>query len=195
MNDVALEIAATAARLVVEEGLEYGPAKRRALRELGLPSRSPLPANDMLEDEVFDYLKLFCSDTQPQELRALRELALTWMERLQVFRPHLSGAVWRGSATRLSDIYIQLFCDDPKSAEIDLINQGLDYQVGSTRGLKGESVDVLSLSVNCPDLNEHVGLHLSVLDLDDLRGALLPDALGQPQRGDLRALRNLLDFA
>ena len=28
---LAAEIAATAARLVVEEGLEYGPAKRRAL--------------------------------------------------------------------------------------------------------------------------------------------------------------------
>jgi hypothetical protein len=53
-QEVKAEIAATAARLVVEEGLEYGPAKRRALRELGLPSRSPLPGNDMLEDEVFD---------------------------------------------------------------------------------------------------------------------------------------------
>ena len=30
------EIAATAARLIVEEGLEYGPAKRRALKELAL---------------------------------------------------------------------------------------------------------------------------------------------------------------
>ena len=29
------EIAAAAARLVVEEGMEYGPAKRRAARLLG----------------------------------------------------------------------------------------------------------------------------------------------------------------
>ena len=195
MSDVAQEIAAAAARWVVEEGLEYGPAKRRAVRDLGLGSRTALPDNLLVETAVREFLEIFAADTQPSELLALRHLAAVWMERLSAYRPHLTGAVWRGTATRLNDIHLQLFCDDPKSAEIDLINQGLDYQVGSTRGLKGESVDVLSLSVNCPDLNEHVGLHLSVLDLDDLRGALLPDALGQPQRGDLRALRNLLDFA
>jgi hypothetical protein len=194
-QEVKAAIAATAARLVVEEGLEYGPAKRRALRELGLPSRSPLPANDMLEDEVFDYLKLFCSDTQPQELRALRELALTWMERLQVFRPHLSGAVWRGSATRLSDIYIQLFCDDPKSAELSLIDQGVRYDVQAIKGFKGEEVDALSIHSLCPALNEDIGVHLMVYDYDDLRGALQPDERGLAVRGDLASLRQLLDNA
>ena len=194
-QEVKAEIAATAARLVVEEGLEYGPAKRRALRELGLPSRSPLPGNDMLEDEVFDYLKLFCADTQPQELRALRELALTWMERLQAFRPHLSGAVWRGSATRLSDIYIQLFCDDPKSAELTLIDQGVRYEVQAIKGFKGEEVDALSIHSLCGPLNEDIGVHLMVYDYDDLRGALQPDERGRTQRGDLGALRQLLDNA
>ena len=194
-QEVKAEIAATAARLVVEEGLEYGPAKRRALRELGLPSRSPLPGNDMLEDEVFDYLKLFCADTQPQELRALRELALTWMERLTAFRPHLSGAVWRGSATRLSDIYIQLFCDDPKSAELMLIDQGVRYEVQAIKGFKGEEVDALSIHSLCGPLNEDIGVHLMVYDYDDLRGALQPDERGRTQRGDLAALRQLLDNA
>jgi hypothetical protein len=194
-QEVKVAIAATAARLVVEEGLEYGPAKRRALRELGLPSRSPLPGNDMLEDEVFDYLNLFCADTQPQELRALRELALTWMERLQVFRPHLSGAVWRGSATRLSDIYIQLFCDDPKSAELSLIDQGVRYEVQAIKGFKGEEVDALSIHSLCPALNEDIGVHLIGYDYDDLRGALQPDERGLAVRGDLASLRQLLDNA
>ena len=87
-NDSKQEIAATAARLVVEEGLEYGPAKRRALRELGLPARQALPDNETLENEVMDYVQLFCADSQPQELLALRRLALVWMQRLQAFRPH-----------------------------------------------------------------------------------------------------------
>lgn len=194
-QEVKAAIAATAARLVVEEGLEYGPAKRRALRELGLPSRSPLPGNDMLEYEVFDYLNLFCADTQPQELRALRELALTWMERLQVFRPHLSGAVWRGSATRLSDIYIQLFCDDAKSAELMLIDQGVRYEVQAIKGFKGEEVDALSIHSLCTALNEDIGVHLMVYDYDDLRGALQPDERGLAVRGDLASLRQLLDNA
>jgi hypothetical protein len=34
------EIAAVAARFIVEEGLEYGPAKRRAVKELGFNTRS-----------------------------------------------------------------------------------------------------------------------------------------------------------
>ena len=45
MDSAKSEIAATAARMVVEEGLEYGPAKRRALRQLGLPARTALPDN------------------------------------------------------------------------------------------------------------------------------------------------------
>ncbi len=56
--------------------------------------------------------RCFCADTQPAELQALRELAALWMERLAEFRPHLSGAVWRGTATRLNDIHLQLYCDD-----------------------------------------------------------------------------------
>ena len=46
---LSAEIASTTARLVVEEGLEWGPAKRRAVRQLGLPARTPLPDNDEVE--------------------------------------------------------------------------------------------------------------------------------------------------
>ena len=80
-----LAIAATAARLVVEEGLEYAAAKRRALKELGLPARTPLPDNDLLEEAVREHIALFCQNTQPRELAALRKLSFLWMQRLQAF--------------------------------------------------------------------------------------------------------------
>ena len=192
-NDIKQEIAATAARLVVEEGLEYGPAKRRALRELGLPSRQALPDNETLENEVMDYVQLFCADSQSQELLALRRLALVWMQRLQAFRPHLSGAVWRGTATRLSDIYIQLFCDDSKQAELALLDKGVRFDVSAVSGFRGETVDALSIHSHCPELNEDIGVHLMVYDYDDLRGALLPDSRGRPMRGDIAGLRQLID--
>jgi hypothetical protein len=192
-SDTAQEIAATAARLVVEEGLEFGPAKRRAVRELGLSPRQALPDNDLLEREVFDYVQLFCADTQPQELLALRQLALTWMRRLEEFRPHLSGAVWRGTATRLSDIYIQLFCDDSKQAELQLLDKGVRFEVSSVSGFQGETVDALSIHSRCPVLNEDIGVHLMVYDYDDLRGALLPDSRGKPMRGDTDGLQRLVD--
>ena len=193
MQDATTEIAATAARLVVEEGLEYGPAKRRAAKQLGLTGRGELPDNDLLEAAVREYLDLFCSDTQPAELRALRELAAIWMERLAEFRPHLTGAIWRGTATRLNDIHLSLYCDDCKSAEITLIDKGVDYDVGSVPGPRGQSVDRLSMTVRCPALNEAIGLHLTILDADDVRGALKPDAQGRTDRGDLQALQRLLE--
>lgn len=186
------EIAHTAARMVVEEGLEWGPAKRRAVKQLGLPARTPLPDNEAVEAAVREYIEIFCADSQPQELRALRELALVWMERLTEFRPYLSGAVWRGTATRMSDIYIGLFCDDPKSAEIALINHDVRYDVTSVTGFNGETVDALSISSLCQPLGEHVGVHLLVYDYDDLRGAVKADAQGRSQRGDVAALRQLL---
>lgn len=198
-EDVQHEIAATAARMVVEEGLEYGAAKRRAARDLGRHGtrggRGPgeLPSNEQVEDEVRDYLALFRADTQPGELRALRELALHWMRELAAHRPHVGGAVWRGTATRLSPVLLDLYCDDPKGAEIDIINRGLDYDVGSLdRPGGGEPVNVLLLSVPCRALGEPVTLQLALHDADDLRGALRPDARGRSWRGATEALARLL---
>ncbi|MES2532162.1 MAG: hypothetical protein V4636_14085 [Pseudomonadota bacterium] len=187
------EIAAVAARLVVEEGLEYGPAKRRAVREMGLPTRTALPNNDEVEAEVRDYITLFCADTQPRELHALRVLALEWMSRMEVFRPHVGGAVWHGTATRLSDVYVQLFCDDSKSAEIALIDHHVDYEPRMVTGFHGEQVEALSVHAMSRLLGEEVGVHLLVYDFDDLRGALKPDAQGRAPRGDLAALQRLIE--
>lgn len=193
MSDaLATEIANVVARLVVEEGLEWGPAKRRAVKQLGLPARTALPDNDLVEDAVREYIGLFCADTQPTELRALRKLALVWMERMKPFRPYLAGAVWHGTATRLSDIYVQMFCDDSKSAEICLIDHHVDYEPRSVTGFRGELVDALSVSSLSPELGEHIGVHLMVYDLDDLRGALKPDSRGRLPRGDIDAVRALL---
>ncbi len=193
--ELTTEIAAAAARLIVEEGLEYGPAKSRALKVLGLPPRTRLPDNDELEDQVREYLAIFCADTQPAELQALRELAATWMERLAEFRPHLTGAVWRGTATRLSNIHLQLYCDDSKSAEIALLNQQVDYDVSQARNARGETVDQLLIDALCKPLNERITVALTILDYDDQRGALKPDARGRTERGDLAALRQLMKDA
>ncbi len=190
---LAIEIANAAARMAVEEGLEWGAAKRRAVRELGLPSRTALPDNDLVEDAVRAYIGLFCADTQPQELRALRQLALMWMQRLQAFRPYLGGAVWHGTATRLSDIHLSLFCDDSKSAEIALIDHRVSYEPRTVTGFRGEPVEMLSLSSHSPELGEAIGVHLLIYDLDDLRGALRPDARGRAPRGDAQAVQRLLE--
>ena len=65
--------------------------------------------------------------------------------------------------------------------------------MGSVPGPRGQSVDRLSMTVRCPALNEAIGLHLTILDADDVRGALKPDAQGRTDRGDLQALQRLLE--
>jgi hypothetical protein len=190
------EIAAAAARLVVDEGLEYGAAKHKAARALaGRAVRAAeLPANDAVEDEVEARLALFHADTQPAELAALRAHALHWMRRLAEFRPHLGGAAWRGSATRLSALHLDLYCDDAKAAEIALINLGVDYDAVSAGGgaSAGAEHTVLGVRTRCAALGQPVALYLHLRDHDALRGALKPDARGRTLRGDLAALERLL---
>jgi hypothetical protein len=189
------EIAQAAARLVVEDGLEYGPAKHQALKALGLPARTPLPGNEEVEDAVLEHIALFCADTQATELLILRQLALRWMQRLAVFRPYLSGCVWHGTATRHSDIHLALFCQDEKEAEIALIDMGVRYQPTSAMGLHARVVPALSILDPCPAMQTRVGIHLRIYDLDDLRGALLPDSKKRSPRGDLAAVSRLLHDA
>jgi len=193
MADLTDEIAASAAQCVVEEGLEYGPAKRRALKVLGLPPKTPLPNNEQVEAQVRDYIEIFCADTQPGELLALRQHALMWMNRLATYRPYLGGAVWHGTATRLSDIYLQLFCDDAKSTEIELINQGVDFEARTVNGLHGEPVEALSIHSYCEALGEEIGVHLLINDFDDVRGALKLDYQGRSPRGDVQAVKRLFE--
>jgi len=192
---LSAEIAAAAARLVVDEGLEYGAAKHKAARALaGRALRAAeLPGNDAVEDEVQARLALYHGDPQPAELAALRAHALHWMRRLAEFRPHLGGAAWRGSATRLSALHLDLYCDDAKATEIALINLGVDYEAGSAGGgAAGAEHSVLGVRTRCAALGQPVALYLHLRDHDALRGALKPDARGRTLRGDLAALERLL---
>ncbi len=182
------ELTVAAAQLVVEEGMEYGAAKRKAARSFG--SRVELPSDEQVEAAVREHIEIFCADTQPAELRALREVAALWMGRMADFRPHVSGAVWRGTATRLSTVRLDLYCDDPKAAEIAMINADEDYDSGAL-DLPGrrEPLSVLTVATPSATLGERVTVHLLLHDLDDQRGALKPDAQGRSWRGDLAALQ------
>ena len=192
-SQLSAEIAVLAAQWVADEGMDYGQAKRKAAQALGGRLRaSDLPSNEVVEDEVRAHLALFHADSQPGELAALRQLALRWMARLAEFRPHLGGAVWRGTANRHSSVRIDLYCDDPKSAEIGLINLGVQFDTDLLSDERGHDYSVLSLAERCPGLSDPVILHLSVRDLDDLRGALKPDARGRSWRGDATALQRLM---
>src|SRR5512133_1191329 len=93
-DDLRAEIAATAARLIAQEGCEYAQAKRRAVHELlGADRVSDIPDNAQVEREVRRYLQLFESQSHPKLLAGLRTMASAMMARLAEFEPHLVGAV------------------------------------------------------------------------------------------------------
>jgi hypothetical protein len=201
--DMKEQIARQAALLIVDEGMEYGPAKKRAVKQLQLERarQEQLPDNDAIEAEVRAYLEELDDPAHAQALAALRHSAVQLMRRLSAYRPHLTGAVWRGTATQHSDIYIQLFDDDAKSIEMEMANQGIDYQIGSANSFTGRGmVDVLSFTVPCQLPNssnaaaaqKYALAHVAIYTLNDERGALKQTANGMAMRGNLSAVEKLL---
>jgi hypothetical protein len=180
IRGVPEEIAQSAARLIAEDGLDYASAKRKAARQLFGDTRVAgewLPDNDLIEEELREYIALFQSDTQPDELRRLREAALDWMRRLAEFNPYVTGAVLNGTANAHSDIHLQIFTDNPKDVAIYLLNQNVQYDVSETRHFAGRAdVETLSFLWRPRRDMDAIGVHVALYASDDLRGAVKADA-------------------
>ena len=178
------EIAAAAARMIAEDGADFGSAKRRAAKQI-LGNRKVrgdvLPDNAQIEEEVRAYNALFFADTQPARLVALRRLAAELMAQLAPFSPYLVGAVLNGTAGAHSDIHLHLFAESAKDVEMYLLNQGIDFEVseGSSARARAEPLEVLSF------FWRGEGVHLSLYGPEDLRVVRI-------ERADLRGLTALL---
>lgn len=132
-------IAAVAARLMAEDGIEdFSLAKRKAARQLNADSTHALPDNAEVEEALRSYQALYQGDEQRERIGTLREVALEAMESFAEFRPYLSGAVLSGTAGKYGEIDLQLYTDDGKSVELDLLNRGLPYEVEDERRQVGD---------------------------------------------------------
>jgi hypothetical protein len=103
------------------------------------------------------------------------------MERLAEFRPHLGGAVWRGTATRQSAVHIDLYCDDRQgggAGRCSNAGRGPRRRHALDAGHGGQARDVLSgVQRLSRALGERVTVHLFVRrPRRPARGALKPDA-------------------
>src|SRR6266705_3389046 len=126
-QQMRMRIAAAAARLMAEDGLEdFALAKRKAARQLGAEDTQALPKNEEIEAELRAYQSLYQGEEQRERIHYLRERALEAMRLLERFRPYLAGAVLKGTAGRYSDIDLQLFTDDGKAVELFLLNRNID---------------------------------------------------------------------
>ncbi|MBQ6656227.1 MAG: hypothetical protein IJM64_02945 [Ottowia sp.] len=191
---MTLAIAAQAARLSVEDGLGWRDACQRAAHALNAPPHTPMPSRALMDEQLRAHMALFCPE-QGAELAALRALALRWMQRLAAFRPHITGAVWSGLATRHAEIWLHTFCDDPKALEIFLVNEGERYTLHSAGDVDGAPAHWLDMESWCTELGKRVGVHVLVRARAALGGALGRDADAEAALGNERQLRERMACA
>jgi hypothetical protein len=177
---VRARIAATAARMIAQDGADYSTAKTKAARQvLGVDRPSPnyLPDNIQVEDEVRRYQSLFQGPSQAARVKHMRNAALEVMEQLADFRPYVTGPVLNGTAGEHDDIHLQLFADSAKDVEIFLLNRNVNIEISETPHFKGGRHDPVE-TVSFMWQKEMV--HAELYEMNDLRGALKPRADGRP---------------
>lgn len=178
------EIAATAARLIADGGLDYGSAKAKAALEV-CGARAPkgaMPDNDEIDEALREHLDLFDED-HAARVERMRGVAAELMERLAAFHPLVTGGVWKGIVTEHAPIHLQLFHDNGKEVHYWLLDHGLDYESATVPHYRSPGeVEAIGLAWHGEPVM------LSLYGSDDLRGALHAAAGREAQRGDRAAL-------
>lgn len=186
------EIAAAAARLIAEDGLDYNTAKRKAAKQILGNNKvrgDILPDNAQLEDEVRNYNALFFGDTQPIRLLHLRKIALALMQELADYKPYLTGAILNGTAGEHSDIHLHLFVDSPKDVEIFLLNKDVSFEVSENEHpvSRKDPIEVLSF------MWRREGVHLTLYPTEDIRHTRTAKDGRALERADIEAVTALLN--
>ncbi len=183
-DPLRLELAAAAARLIVDSGLDYVGAKKKALRQVLGDRSAPkgsIPDNEEIDAALREHLDLFDAD-HAQRVARRRRIAAALMQRLRAFHPYLTGAVWKGIVTEHAPIHLQLFHDDPKEIEMELLNEGVEFEVSTVPHFRSRA-EVEAIGFYLDD----APVLLSLYGHDDLRGALRGGSAGA-ERGDRQAL-------
>ena len=143
-QQIRIEIAQAAAKLIVEHGLDdWAHAKRKAARQLGVNEQSHLPSKEELEQAIREYNDLYRAQSQADLLREGRTQALAWMRRLAAFAPQLTAGFATGLAGAHSEIRIEVVADDSQAVELFLLSRDVRFQhAASIRGA-GDSTQYL----------------------------------------------------
>lgn len=120
-----LRVATEAARLIARLGLQdYGEARRRASRNLGIADPASQPPEALVRERLLEYQRLFGTGERELGLRKKREGAAHAMERFSGFEPRLVGRVLDGSADRGTPVQLQVFSAEPEAFARFLVDEG-----------------------------------------------------------------------
>jgi hypothetical protein len=197
-------VAQEAARMMAEDGIsDYGYAKKKAGKQLGVVDANCLPSNAEIEEEIRLFHDIYNSDDQPEALRVLRQDALATMQIFARFNPHLTGSVLDGTAGQYAETNIHLFADSAKEVEIFLLNQQIPYDSNDksyrvrdrksgekkSNGKNSERMKVPMFTLEGPN----GFIKLSVFEFDDIRFSTKSAVSGgNAERLDTEGLKALL---
>jgi len=188
-------LAHEAARLMAETGIhDYGQAKRKAARQLGIVDEAMLPRNEEIQTALRDYQRLFQSHSQPLALRQRREAAVQAMVFFAGFAPRLTGPVLDGTADAHAPVLLHLHAEDADEVARFLIESDLPADAGTATVWldKKRSVEVPEWRFMADD----VVFELKVLPLSALHQAPLSALNDKPApRATMTQVRALLDAA
>lgn len=186
-------IAQTAAQLMTEGGIrDFAMAKRKAAQRHGVEHSRNLPGNDEIENALFEYQRLFHSDTKAELLRQLRQTALKAMTMLESFDPVLVGPILNGSADENTPVYLHLFADTAEQVLIFLLQHHIPFDQGerTVHLANGQTPHYPKFSFVAGD----TAIELTVFPTEGPRQPPLSPVDGKPmKRASRRQLETLLD--
>ncbi len=196
MTDSTLrqEIAAAAAAMIAEDGLDYANAKRRAFERItgrkgSRIVKEALPSNEEVEAAVREYQAIFQSEEQAQRLYALRIKALSLMQLLADFSPMVTGAIANGTASGHSDIHLHCFADSAKELGIFLLNHNLRSEAGLLPNARPGHPEVEALALQWQGELATIAIYPEL----EARLASPTQAKNKPLRLTAQALKALID--
>jgi len=193
-NQLRERVAQLAAQLMAEHGIQdFGLAKRKAARQMGVEDGHNLPGNQEIELALKSYQALYHSESHPARLRLLREIALDTMRMLADYHPYLTGSVLNGTAGPHSDINLQLFTDNEKEFELYLMQRNIPFKQGQRQVHRHGGVkNIPSFTLNLDDADVEIAIYPE----DELRSVPRGQADGRgPKRAKLAQVEALLDGA
>lgn len=157
-------IADLAARFIAEHGIrDYGLAKRKAARQLGLPEGQGMPSNEEVDAALIQRQELYEPEEQAAMRSAMRHQARAVMDVFHRFEPVLIGAVASGAVSESSLIELEITDDSSKDFEQLLVNEGIEFKVQDRGGrmaylVYSEPADVLVRLVSVEDRRNQGGV-------------------------------------
>lgn len=185
-------LAQLAAEYMAETGSQdFQLAKNKALHQFGIAESTNLPSNKEIQQALIAYQHIFRADTQPVQLKKLRQVALDAMNFFEKFTPRLVGSVLDGTADVNSAIYIHLFADTSEEVAVFLMDNNIPYDEEQKRlHIKGDEYEYFP---GFAFLADEIPVHVIIFSIQGLHHAPLSLVDGKPMlRADIKAVSELI---